>query len=169
MELSRLDKQILKFIHNSYPIVYDPSEANRVIAIKERPLQTEKDIQLKFSSKTADNVIKAIQHLMAFQCIKEVYLYAQEDFVEQNIGPGRKIRHVALKQGEGHNGYQVTGFGEKVINDFISERFKRWIGKLIGTFLEKHFLLILVFLLGILFSSLFGWNLRAILKQFTLD
>jgi len=137
MGLSRLEKRILGFIRASYPIAYDLSESNSVITHEERPIPVAKDIRNRFNRYLEESVDKATQRLIAFQYVRKVYLAVPEDFSEQVRAPGEVIRHRKLGPGAGEYGYQVTEFGEKVIGGFMAERFKRWLGKLVGTLVEK--------------------------------
>ena len=159
MELSRLEKHILRFIRNSYPVAFNPSESKRVITHEERPIPVATDIRNRLNRYSEEAIDRATQRLITFQYISKVYLAVpEEDFSEHVRAPGEVIRHRILGPGAGDYGYQVTELGEHVIGEFMAESFKRWLGKLVGTLVEKCVLFILTFLLGMLL----GWVLSTL-------
>jgi hypothetical protein len=72
MKFSRLERQVLRFIRNRYPIPYDSSKEEDIIAIGERPLPTEDMILQECKEERADSVKKAMQMLLSYQCIVPV-------------------------------------------------------------------------------------------------
>ena len=83
MGLSLLEKRVLRFIHTTYPVACNPSESNRVITHKERPIPIGTDIRNRFKRHSEEVVDKAIQRFITFQYVTKVYLAAPEDFSEQ--------------------------------------------------------------------------------------
>jgi hypothetical protein len=66
------------------------------------------------------------------------------------------------KEPSGQDAYQVTKFGETVVDGFLAERMKRVVAKWLSKVLEEYALLIIIFLLGVLISSLFGFDIKAL-------
>ena len=158
MKFSRLDFSILRSIHDAFPIPFVASPKS-VIAVGERPLLTEELLCKKLLKASPESVCSSLARLIAFQCIEKVYLYSQNEFAEQ-WAAGRTIRHVVLTPPSGLNCFQVTQHGIETLEKCFRERVKRTTAHWISKLLEEYVPLLIAFGLGMLLSSLFGFDLK---------
>jgi hypothetical protein len=107
-----------------------------------------------------EEVTAAVLKLVTFEHVKKVYLHTRADFVEVQVGPGRKIRQVAITHSTGEDGHQVTALGKETIAGFCCEKAKGILLKWVEKFAEKYVPILLAFLLGVLLSSIFGFDIR---------
>ncbi len=160
MKLSSLQQRVLRFIKKTYPIVYDKSDANEIIAIGERPLATEDSIRTAYPSSTRDEIKDALKVLKSFQYISDLYLHHESDYVEQSVGGGKKVRHIPMKQPEGHFGYQITQIGVDTVNGFFyemaSNAIRGWLRKLS----ESYASTILSVVAGMIIWAVFGVTIQ---------
>ena len=64
------------------------------------------------------------------------------------------------KAGDGVVGYQITKFGKDILAGLLSAKTKSLLAHCGKKFAEEYVPLLIAFLLGILLSSLFGFDLR---------
>lgn len=127
MKLSRLEKRVLKVIHDAYPIPYDPeADKGKVLAIGERPIINDETIQTNCVC-TLSDVRQTTEKLLNFQLIHRVYLCDPKEFVEQGTGGGHTIRLIVLVKGApfGQYIFQITKHGVAEVEKFVPERLKR--------------------------------------------
>jgi len=117
-------------------------------------------------SRSKNEVETAVKRLEGFLCVKKIYLYAKTDFTELHLAPGKKIRVGSSKPGSGVEGYQVTQFGKETLDAFPSAKLKKLWNHCWKKFAEDYLVSVIIFLLGMLLSSLFGWDLQKLLKTF---
>lgn len=157
MKLSRLDQRILRFIRDSYPIPYNPSE-DYDLAMGERPLVDEQELCTVFKGVSAEDVKASVRNLVAYQCIAKVYLLSEGEYADQ-WAHGRTIRHTVLAEKGGVDCYQITAFGENVLEGLPWERAKRASSTLLSRSIEGYIQMLVAFLLGMLLSSIFGFDI----------
>lgn len=147
MKFSLIERKILRFVYHQFPIAHEPDPEIRVVAIGEIPLPTECDIHRECHC-TLDEAKAAIQKLKTYQCIAERYLCSTDEFREQRMPAGEKVRHLALVEPKGIYVYQITKFGQEAIGDFWYEKAKKHAGSVFEECLKKYVPLILAFLFG---------------------
>ena len=87
MKLTRLEKRVLRFIDKHFPAAWESANAEAVLTKQERPLATKVELTAAFPGYPAEAVDAAVKKLVAFGCVKEVYLYAEDDFSEIRPAP----------------------------------------------------------------------------------
>lgn len=151
MKLTRLEKQLLRFVEEKFPIEWEKTPQEYQTK-EEKPLVTEEEIKAQFPKQNATDVSAAIKKLCTFLLIKKEYLYVTTDFIEVATSPGSIIRMPGAKTGDGVDGYQVTKLGKETIAEFWREKGKKVLMSWGQQLAEKYGLHILMFLGGILFS-----------------
>ncbi len=163
MKLTRLEKQLLRAIQDHYPFIWNKDEAEEILTKLEKPLITKEDLVNRFRTYAPDEIEKSIKRLISYQCVKEVYLYEEGDYITRILRPGKSIRVVPIKMGKGKNGLQITSYGKEITSTFFRNRasviLSQWGKKII----EEQVPLFIAFLLGSGLTFL-GINLKTFLK-----
>ena len=91
MKLSRTELRILARIKSTYPIVLE-AEEKLIVAIGERPLETQNSLAHEFFDGSESKCAEAIKNLLAYQCVRIVHLHAPGDFADIDIGGDSYMR-----------------------------------------------------------------------------
>lgn len=122
MNLSKLDKRILRFIERTYPKVWDAESISKIRTATELPLTTVEMLLDEFKKYPLSAIESVVSKLKSFSLIGVVYLYGKSDFAEVPVSAGATLRSAYQRQGSGCNGYQITEFGKETLAKTIRGR-----------------------------------------------
>lgn len=165
MKFNRLERQVLRYIDDQYPIVWNQADKQEIIAVGERPLPTVELITQRFRKCDSNTLVHALNTLISYQCVAKVYLRSRDDFAEVMTAPGVVHRMPVAKPGGGVDAFQITEFGKAKIEEFWDSRIRRLLSKWAEKLAEEYVPLIIAFLLGFLLSSAFGIDIKKILGR----
>jgi hypothetical protein len=168
MNLSRLDRKVLQFIKQTYPVPWSPAEADAIIALGERPLATLDDIHshLVLDTVSWPDLEGILARLISYQCVAKVYLASRDDYRDAMLAPGRIVRMSVTRASDGSSGkygYQITHFGNEYLDGLPLAKLKALAWRSLEKSVEKVAPPIIWFLLGLLASSLFGLDIRKLI------
>jgi hypothetical protein len=69
MDLSPVEKQLIHFIDDKFPIAWEPLSAKEIMTYDEKPLVSDSDLSAAFSMISPEEMAAALKRLLAFQCI----------------------------------------------------------------------------------------------------
>ena len=122
MKFNRLERQVLRYIDDQYPIVWNQADKQEIIAVGERPLPTVELITQRFRKCDSNTLVHALNTLISYQCVAKVYLRSRDDFAEVMTAPGVVHRMPVAKPGGGVDAFQITEFGKAKIEEFWDSR-----------------------------------------------
>lgn len=135
MKLSRTEVRVLARIKSTYPIVLE-AEEKQIVAIGERPLETQNSLAHRFFDGDENKCAAATKNLVAYQCVRIVHLHAPEDFKDIDRGSSR-IRITYLKPPTGIDGYQISQHGDKFLASRLINRLQSFAGKIVSKFIDS--------------------------------
>jgi hypothetical protein len=155
MTFSYFDVSVLKFIQSKHLKPWDEKESAEIKTAHELDLATFESLRKHFQT---THVGTALYNLLEQDCIKKRYLYDESDFQSIRQFAGQEIRTLIATHGEGIEGYQITQFGEAILDNRFSAKlqklFWKWLEGLAGDAVQRAALFSIGCIVGFLIHLL---------------